>query len=270
MFPAQDIFQTITDLMGQYAGDSDGFVTTLRSERIPHLSYSRLSSVEFCPQRYYIEYILMADEGANPEYFNKGKAFHRLAAEVYTGMAHHESPEPTSLANQIGDEFEGENRDHLLNAAQLLLENLWQDYEVVGVEQPFVMLLEPDLPPCVGVIDLILRRGDQFVVIDHKTGRAFPKLDGFQLAVYQEYIRQTYGVETCQSFFDCYRWVNHLGRIRKPAFQRSEVISGQSLDGIRRRFSDGYEIIRNLDHKKSIPRTGECYLCSHRKFCWER
>jgi hypothetical protein len=265
----QDIYQTITNLISFYGGDSDEFIINLHSEQIPHLSYSRLSAVEFCPLRYYIEYVLMADTGTMPEYFNKGKAFHRLAANVYSSLAQGNPPDPAALTQAIEEEFIGENRDQLTNGLQLLLDHLWDGYEVVGVEQPFVMLFEADMPPCVGVIDLILRRGEEYVVIDHKTGRAFPKLDGFQLAIYQEYIRQTYGAESCLSYFDCYRWVNNLGRIRKPAFQRTEVVTQHTWQSIQQRFGNGFEVIRKLDDIRSIPRTGECFLCPHRKYCWE-
>lgn len=266
--PDQQTYALIADLIRQFSGSSEDFISVLHQERISHLSYSRLSAVEFCPQRYSIEYILMADQEANPEYFNKGKTFHQLAADVYNGMAQHQPLDPCQLVERIEEDFDGENRKHLLNALILLLANLWEGYEVVGIEQPFVMPLGPDLPPCVGVIDLILRKGNQFLVIDHKTGRDFPSLDGFQLAIYREYIQNQFAGSTCETYFDCYRWVNHLDRIRKPAFQRSHLSSNLTRAAINQRFSAGYEIIQRLETTRSAPHTGECYRCPHRKFCW--
>lgn len=74
-----------------------------------------------------------------------------------------------------------------------------------------------------GVIDLVLRKGKRFAVVDHKTGKAFWPQDPMQLAIYREHLLREYGPVQVRAFFDAYRWVNDLRRIRTPAHQRTRV-----------------------------------------------
>jgi predicted RecB family nuclease len=78
---------------------------------------------------------------------------------------------------------------------------------VVGVEEPFVISLGRDLPPCIGVADLILRRGSTFALVDYKTGKNFSGADELQLVLYREYVRRRYGASRCLTIVDEYRWV---------------------------------------------------------------
>ena len=94
--------------------------------------------------------------------------------------------------------------------------------KVVGIEKPFVYLMEQAIPPVVGVIDLILRRGETLILIDHKTGRDFYQPDILQMAVYFNYLRSTGIKGECEFYYDSYRWVENLTRIRKPAFFASK------------------------------------------------
>jgi hypothetical protein len=165
-------------------------------------------------------------------------------------------------------QFSGENLAHLLNALELHRRHAWNGAEVVGVEHPFVMRVHESLPPLVGVIDLVLIDQDGYLLVDHKTGRNFYPDDELQVAIYAQYIHQAYGGETCRLFYDHYRWVKNLGRIRKPAFQRVEVRADpahwpQDLARIRA----AYGKIREIQESGSAPRCGECFRCPYRGMC---
>jgi hypothetical protein len=124
------------------------------------------------------------------------------------------------------------------------------------------MIIEPDLPPFVGVIDLILHVDDRVILVDHKTGRDFYAEDELQMAIYVEYIRQWLGNVRCEFYYDHYRWVNNLERIRKPAFQRTSV-SHHSIDWqiMHGRILAGNELIERIKSSKRAAQNGECFRC---------
>jgi hypothetical protein len=170
----------------------------------------------------------------------------------------------------INQHYRDDQETHLRNAIILHLENLWQDCEVVAVEEPFVMQIDDQLPPCVGVIDLILKKDGKYILIDHKSGRDFYPHDELQMAIYVEYIKRRYGGSDSKFYYEQYRWVNNLDRIRKPAFQRTEVILPdhnwhQSL----RRIQNGYQLIRKIRENGAATKAGECFRCPYRNICWE-
>jgi len=212
-------FTAIQSLIAECGGDSERFAERLRAERIPHLSFSQVSTVEACPYRYYLQYVRGIEPEPVPAYFAKGKLLHQLIARDYSNGHGERAAYEDELALQLS----GENLAHLLNALALHRQNTWRGVEVLGVEHPFVMTLEPNLPPMVGVIDLVLKDNDGYLLVDHKTGRNFYPDDELQVAIYAQYIRSAYGGEAARLFYDHYRWVANLERIRKPAFQRVEV-----------------------------------------------
>jgi len=288
--PFDSAFTAIQELIAECAGDSDRFAERLRAERIPHLSYSQVTTVEACPYRYYLQYVRGIEPEPVPEYFTKGKLLHQLIARDYSNGHRFDAPTepgqelstsrfdaptepgqelstshfdgrhfdaPTELGQELSVrpeyevevalQFSGENLAQLLNALELHRRHAWRGAQVLGVEHPFVMRVDPALPPLVGVIDLVLvtdhksdlwislersdlqslslqgQRERSFILVDHKTGRNFYPDDELQVAIYARYIQQAYGGESVRLFYDHYRWVNHLERIRKPAFQRVEV-----------------------------------------------
>ena len=68
------------------------FGAFLRKKRIPHLSFSSISTLEFCEYRYYLEYVLRRKLKETPLYFTKGKLFHRVAADFYQRTNDRECP----------------------------------------------------------------------------------------------------------------------------------------------------------------------------------
>ncbi len=263
-----DSLTAVQEVLEATRGDADRFAETLRHRQIPHLSFSQITTVEFCPRRYYLTYVALADLDPPPDYFTKGKLLHQCLAESYQRAARGEPPDWTALQRAAEEPSGEEARRHLRNALELAREHHWQDCQVVAVEQPFVMLLADDLPPCVGVIDLILRRNGHYIVVDHKTGRDFYPQDELQMAIYVEYIRRAYGGGECEFYYDTYRWVNNLSRIRKPAFQREAVkLHPHAWEKAVQRIREGNRAIQRIRAADDGAAVGECYRCPLRRLC---
>jgi hypothetical protein len=256
-------FQYIQGLIDQLDGDSDAFVETLRREQISHLSFSQITTVEFCQYRYYLQYILMKDPDPVPDYFTKGKLFHQVVASHYRQKTDHHDSSRRNAYQLIEGVYQGENQRHLENAFLVHLENCWVNCEIIAVEKPFVMYIGSDLPPCVGVIDLIVKNNGTYILVDHKTGRDFYPQDELQMAIYVQYIKQWFGPVGCEFYYDHYRWVKNLDRIRKPAFQRDGVtLSPDHWQYALTRIREGYGLIER------IKRNGECFRCPYHRICY--
>jgi predicted RecB family nuclease len=262
-------FNAIFSVIEQTQGNSDRFAETLRHQQIPHLSFSQITAVEFCEYRYYLQYVKLIDPTPVPDYFTKGKLLHWALASYYDSVAHNQEYQLDRIFETFNQKYQGENQRHLHNAVAVHLDNRWQDCQVIGVEKPFVMTIDPSLPPCVGVIDLILRKDDLIILVDHKTGRDFYPEDELQMAIYFQYVHDQFGDIPCDFYYDHYRWVNNLGKIRKPAFQRTRVIqSDLNWSNALERILAGSELIHRIRTKKQASRNGECFRCPYHKTCY--
>jgi CRISPR/Cas system-associated exonuclease Cas4 (RecB family) len=265
---SEECIQSIESVIEKTNGDSDLFARTLKLNHIPHISFSQITSIEFCPYQYYLQYIQLLDPKPVPLYFEKGKLLHKIIASSYGRASRHEQVSIHEYFDLVDMHFTGEHNLHLKNAIRIHLANIWENYELIAVEQPFVMSIDPELPPCVGVIDLILKQDDRLIIVDHKTGRDFYHPDRLQMAIYKDYVEKHYGVEECAFYYDHYRWVIDLTRIRKPAIQRSEIpidpgVWGEELQRIKR----GYRKIDKILSTKSAVKHGECFRCPYRSVC---
>ncbi len=157
---------------------------------------------------------------------------------------------------------------HLANALKLYQQYRWQSQRVLAVELPFAILLADDLPPLVGVIDLVLQDEESIILVDHKTGRNFYPYDELQVAIYAHYIQTIYPDYDCRLYYDHYRWVNNLQRIRKPAFQRTMVQMQPALDAVyRQRIYAAAEVILHLHTGAAPTHTGACFRCPFQRNC---
>jgi hypothetical protein len=248
--------------------DSDRFAETLRREDIPHLSFSQITTVEFCEYRYYLQYIEMEALDPLPDYFTKGTLLHQLIADTYGLIQSGSDNGDIPPERRISSKFHGDNMRHLLNAFRVHRANLWDGFEVVAVEHPFMMMVDDELPPMVGVIDLVLKQNGNFILVDHKSGRNFYPYDELQVAIYKKHIQEAYEGANCRLYYDHYRWVNNLDRIRKPAFQRTEIyVDGKSWPLYLRRIQQAYKIIRSIKKGLTPSRGGECFRCPYRNNC---
>jgi hypothetical protein len=265
-----DSITKILAVIAESHEDADHFAETLRHRRIPHLSFSQITAVEFCPYRYYLEYIKLVELDPVPLYFTKGKLLHQIIASVYQKTAAGEPVRMEEYEDLIDRELEGDHRSHLRNAITVHFDHRWADSQVVSIEKPFVMDIGAALPPCVGVIDLVLKKDSGFILIDHKTGHSFYPEDELQMAIYVEYMRRQFGEVACQFYYEHYRWVNHLGRIRKPAFQRNQVsLPASSWTAALERIRAGYRMIEQIQNGKRAEKIGECFRCPYRGMCWK-
>lgn len=259
----------IYSVIEQTSGNSDQFAETLRHRHISHLSFSQITTVEFCEYRYYLQYVKLVDPSPTPDYFTKGKLLHWAVASYYESIAREVEYPLERILETFDREYQGESQRHLHNAVAVHLDNRWQDCSVIAVEKPFVMTLDPDLPPCVGVIDLILRKDSCVILVDHKTGRDFYPEDELQMAIYVQFVRDQYGDVPCDFYYDHYRWVNNLARIRKPAFQRTRVTHSElNWTTAMERIRAGAELIQRIKTGKQASRNGECFRCPYHKACY--
>jgi hypothetical protein len=262
-------FETIRALLAGHSGGAGSFVKTLDDKGLAHLSWSKVACVEACPYGYYLRYVKRVRLVPEPDYFVKGRLFHQAADRFYRALQRGHALGPAALESIVRRHNCAEARGHLRNAIQVLLDNAFTGWEVLGTETIIVLDLGPGLPPCVGVIDLILQKGRRFAVVDHKTGKAFWRQDPMQIAIYREHVLREHGPVRVSAFFDAYRWVNDLRRIRKPAHQRTRVrLSSRSWGAAMRRFAAGHAAIQAVERAgEDAPGTGTCYLCPWQGVC---
>ena len=265
--PFQSEADQIQAIIDQSDDDSDLFVNRLHHSGLSHISFSQVYAFETCPRQYYLRYIMGMETTPVPEYFIKGKALHHTIANAY--RAHREGREFDEAIISY-DEIHPYSQAgiHLRNGYLTLCQNMLSSDEIIGVEKPFVFLMGGDIPPIVGVIDLILRRDNVLILIDHKTGRDFYQPDILQMAVYLSYLRSTGFEGECEFYYDSYRWVENLARIRKPSFCRQQMLISDSEAVIQaKRLADGYRGIQQLRQSGLPEMTGECFRCAYRNYC---
>ena len=260
-------FREISTRLESWNGSIGGFVRDLDRRGKQYLSFSKLNSLEFCPYRYFLEYVKGWKLRPEPDYFIKGRAFHEVVARMYRKLSKKNEIDEDELQRFLERKWSGDSI-HLGNAVKLAVENAHKGWEVVGVEQQFVLSLGSKLPPCIGVIDLLLRRGRSFLVVDHKSGKNFNEPDETQLLIYREYVRRRYKPKECLTIYDEYRWVSNLLRVRKPAFRRTEVSHKKNAWAkALKRLTDSHRDMQGIRKVKNAPATGPCYMCPFKERC---
>ena len=258
----------IQSVIEQTQQDADQFAGILRARRIPHLSYSQVSAVEFCQYRFYLEYVALVTLDPVPLYFTKGKLLHQLIASSYRQTALGQPVDLEEYNALIDGQLPEDQRRHLRNAMQVHFEQRLPDVHVVSIEKPFAMSIAADLPPCVGVIDLVLERRGAYILIDHKTGHDFYPEDELQMAIYVEYMQRQLGEVACEFYYDHYRWVTNLSRIRKPPFLRRQIrLPASYWQDALLRMRRAYQLIQQIKDGKKPSRSGECFRCPYRSLC---
>jgi hypothetical protein len=259
-------YRAISTTLAAWRGPFEDFVHQLDEDGVRYLSFSKVNTVESCQQRYLLEYVKRV-AFKEPSYYRKGSLFHRAASLAYRNLAGGRlNLKP--IERQARRHFGDQGASHIQNAIRLLVENAPGNHEVVATELPFVLSLGGRLPPLIGVIDLLLRKGDTFVVVDHKTGKNFYDQDGFQLHLYREHVRRAFRTTRCQAYFDEYRWVNNLDRIRKPAFRRTPV-RPIPWSSILNRMRSASKVMRAIERRRWASAGGECMFCPLKEVCPE-
>lgn len=148
----------------------------------PHLSVSQLTTWLQCPRKYRFQYVERLPWPAVPSALVFGSAMHAAIAHFHEaslqghGVAVPELQDVFTAAWRAEAKpielRRGETAEGLAALAAELLKVVERDVtpaEVVGVEEPFRIDLAADLPPLVGFIDLIERRGERVVIVEYKT-----------------------------------------------------------------------------------------------------
>lgn len=253
-------FLAISGSLAEWRGSFLAFIKQLDKDDVPYLSYSKIRSVESCEYRYFLEYV----EGVKvrePLYFKKGTIFHQAASMAHRQLAKGKLNHKP-IDRLVDRYFEGEDNHHLRNAVELLIQNAHTGFEVVATEHPFVLSLGRGVPPLIGIIDLLLSRGDVFLVVDHKTGKNLSEQDELQLHLYREYVRRAFKPKQVLACFDEYRWVNNLQRIRVPAFRRTHIsCTSKSWSKSLERIQDAHKTIRRIERTGNANSGYICYAC---------
>ena len=244
----------------RWRGSFAGFMKTLDRDHVPYLSHSKISTVERCPQCYYAQYIL----GKKPssDALTTGTLFHRAAAAFYEAI---QSNHPTSrIVRQLSPKHPNPTDRPFLNSAiKTMRRNVWQGYEIVSVESLFFMDLAAALPPVIGVVDLILKQDNSYIVVDHKTSKRFGAPDADQLVLYAEYVKRFLGAGPCVGAFDEYRLVLNLKRARKAVFRRTHIsVETSRLQDLIRRYRKGWKAIEKIHREGKAISSNDCWYCN--------
>lgn len=239
----------------------DRFVRQLDRQGLHYLSHSKVACVERCPRCYYREYIL--GKRMKSEAMRVGTLFHRAAGQFYSAFQKGTIADPAVLLRRSSVRGVGEDSaTRLRNALIVLRDQHWADHQVVSVETPFFMDLAKGLPPVIGIPDLVLKRQDSLVLVDHKTSRKFNDLDPAQLVLYAEHLRREHAHDRIVAVFDEYRLVKDLGTIRKPAFRRTPVSVGGSLvPPLIRRYREALDQMIAIQHDGEPSPSSDCWFC---------
>ena len=243
------------------SGSFGTFVSWLDRNGVPYLSHTKISTVERCRRCYYNQYVLRRK--ADSPAIETGTLVHKAAQIAYERIREGRPVDFKVLAKRTAARHSETSCQSLVeNAVLTLSQHLWTDREIVGVEEPFFFDLSDDLPPVIGVIDLILRDGPKFLIVDHKTGRKFNDEDEGQLVLYSEYVRQKYAPKRCDGVFDQYRMVPDLATVRKPVHMRTSVrISARRSAALVPRYRRAWESIQSIRDASDAWRGEECWFC---------
>jgi hypothetical protein len=242
------------------------FVEHLDDRRIPYLSHSKLWLYEKCPRCYHKKYILREPE-EQTEALLRGQSFHRAATILYASLRDKTSLPTRSrlLALHEREALSPESLTLLGNAIDLLRKHRWDDHEVISIEEPFFMDLAAGLPPIIGIPDLVLRREESWIVVDHKTHKQKGDHDPSQLILYAEQVRRMYSSKCVIGVFDSYRLVPDLQKATKYPFQRIPVSVDRTLIApLTARYRKAWKMISAMKPGHVPTADSDCYKCRDR------
>lgn len=185
-------------------------------------SYSRLTSFEDCPYRWYLQYILRKPRG-EPQFFaTYGTFMHSVMEQYLSGKLSREELVPYFLENydeQVSGTAPSKKiRDNFFTSALTYLQNFNFPYkDNIAVEKR--VSFQIDGYQFIGFIDVLSETGKQLHITDHKShgllprsGRKFPtkydrELDDYlrQQYLYSIPVKDEYGRYPKTLNFNCYR-----------------------------------------------------------------
>jgi RecB family exonuclease len=165
-----------------------------------HLSHSQVQTFTACPRRWTYEKVEQAPRERVSAALVFGCAVHDALAAVNEAALHGEGVDAPArfvaawkeaIAREPPVHYGKDDADDLLAKGRALVATYTPPSGIIGVEQPFSVSLDPDLPPVEGRIDLIRRddHGD-LVVADLKTAGT-------------RVLTDTHAVEAQLALYDC-------------------------------------------------------------------
>lgn len=147
---------------------------------IDHLSHSQVQSYTSCPRKWSYEKIEHASRERVGSALIFGIAVHDTLARVNEAALRGEQVDAPSIfvatwKTTVAEasapvHFGKDDADDLLAKGRALVDAYVPSPGIIGIEQPFTVTLDPDLPPVEGRIDLIRRDDDgNLVIADLKT-----------------------------------------------------------------------------------------------------
>lgn len=227
-------------------------------------SYSRVSSFDDCPYKWFMRYI--GGEKETPMFYSSyGKFMHELLAEHYSDGV---SPETLKMKFLFGfrDRVRGDRpSDRIVTNYVESGVRYFESFEPLPYEpiatEKFVVFTVGD-HPFIGYIDLLAREGDTLVVADHKSRKLSPRskrkkptakdaeLDEMlrQLYLYAEAVKQELGVFPTKLVFNCFR----EGKVVEEPFDP---------DAHKRTLDWALETIERIENAESFPPHPDFFRC---------
>jgi CRISPR/Cas system-associated exonuclease Cas4 (RecB family) len=212
---------------------------------IDHLSHSQIQSFAMCPRKWHYEKVEHAPRERIPASFAFGIAVHDTLAAVNEAALHGETVNAAglfvalwqqSIAGELPVHYGRDDADDLQAKGRALVSAYQPPPGVIGVEQPFTVELDPELPPVEGFIDLIRRNehGD-LVLSDLKTSSS-------------RMLTETDAVEAQLGLYDiAYPAVRHeaivLGKLKVPTVTIQPITPWPQAQ-VRRHYAEVYHAMQ--------------------------
>ncbi len=150
---------------------------------VARFSYSQIETYDRCPKQYQYRYLLRVPEPESSA-LSFGSSVHQALEQFYKAVINKQQPELTDLINYYQNSFiplgyfNRQMQERTFEHGKKLLTHYFQQFydskaTTVAVEQPFVLKLKENNHEyeIAGKIDRIDRQGDQYEIIDYKTGK---------------------------------------------------------------------------------------------------
>jgi CRISPR/Cas system-associated exonuclease Cas4 (RecB family) len=147
---------------------------------VDHLSHSQVQSFTICPRKWHYDKVEHAPKERVGSALIFGVAVHDTLAQVNEAALHGERIDPpkvflstwkiTAAEAAVPIHYGKDDADDLLAKGRGLVAAYEPPSGIIGVEQPFTVDLDPELPPVEGRIDLIRRtETGELAIADIKT-----------------------------------------------------------------------------------------------------
>jgi len=245
---------------------------------INHISISRNGTWQECKQKYKFKYHLeLSSPEVEPPYFAYGKIVHKaielhtasrgkadmrgIVADLLTGKI---DLEPGRKAPSLSLDYKKKLPEHLRSYMKLA-QRIGYEGEI---EWPFLYDLDPPHKlEAKGFIDRLIRKGDDFFIIDYKTTKRGPwrktpeNITGdLQLQMYARVVQREFGADPSRIKAALY----YLDGAQLVAAKFSE----QTLLAAEKHLLDVYRDIVNTPPEAVVGNAGgHCERCEYRRVC---